>query len=137
MKILLHFEREILAPYTQPGNILSMNMYDDLARPWSISPPVTQFPESKYVKYDWDRDGKLSDGKDFFGGGQKSTLEEIEAGMGTASMVTRWKAANPELVGTDKDIVKVFIEDLRQALGGQEWLDRGSGTAIMLFSTLR
>ncbi|KUJ22537.1 S-adenosyl-L-methionine-dependent methyltransferase [Mollisia scopiformis] len=133
MEILLHFERVTLAPYTQPGNLLSMNMYDDLPRPWTVSPPVKDFPESKYIKHDWDRDGKLSDGKDFFGGGEKSTLKEIEAGMGTASMVTRWRAANPELVGTDKDVVKVFIKDLKEALGGQDWVERGSGTTIMLF----
>lgn len=133
MEVLLRFEREILGPYALPGNILSMNMYDDLPRPWTVSPPVTAFPESKYVKYDWDRDGKLSNGKDFFGGGYKNTLEEIEGGMSTASMVTRWRAANPELVGTDKDVVKLFVKELREAMDGQDWVERGSGTAIMLF----
>ena len=133
MEIFLRFERETLGPYALPGNILSMNMYDDLPRPWTVSPPVKEFPESKYVKYDWDRDGKLSDGVDFFGGAERETLDEIENGMGTASMVTRWRAANPELVGTDKDVVKVFVRELREALGGQDWVKRGSGTSIMLF----
>lgn len=53
--------------------------------------------------------------------------------MGTVSMVTRWRAANPELVGTDKDVVKVFAKELREALGGQDWVVEGSGTTIMLF----
>lgn len=134
MEILLKLERKTLAPYTLPGNILSMNMYDDLPRPWTVSPAVTAFPESEYIKHDWDREGKLSNGKTFFGGARpKETLEKIEGGMATASMITRWRAAHPDLVGTDKDIVKTFIRELREAMGGQTWVERGSGTTIMLF----
>ncbi|KAF8866480.1 S-adenosyl-L-methionine-dependent methyltransferase [Acephala macrosclerotiorum] len=119
-EVFLRLERETLGPYAQPGNILSMNMYDDLPRPWDVSPPITEFPES-------------NNGVDFFGGGETRTLVQIENGMGTVSMVTRWRAANPELVGTDKDVVKVFAKELREALGGQDWVVEGSGTTIMLF----
>lgn len=134
MEILLRLERETLGPYALPGNILSMNMYDDLPRPWTVSPPVKAFPEANYVKHDWDREGKLSNGQTFFGGVRsKETLEEIEGGLSTASMVTRWRAAHPDLVGTDKDVVKVFVKDLKEAMGGQDWVERGSGTTIMLF----
>lgn len=131
--MFLRLERETLGHYAQPGNILSMNMYDDLTRPWNVSPSVTEFPETKYVKYDWDREGKLSNGVDFFGGNEKQTLVQMENGMGTASMVTRWRAANPELAGTDQDVVKVFAKELKEALGGQDWVIQGSGTTVMLF----
>lgn len=107
-------------------------MYDDLPRPWDVSPPVTGFAESSYVKYDWDRDGKLSNGVDFFGGGERKTLARIEDGLGTASMVTRWRAGSPDLAGTEKDAVKVFVDELREALGGQDWVITGSGTTIIL-----
>ena len=134
MEVLLRLERESLAPYALPGNIISMNMYDDLPLPWNISPPVSDFPQSKFVKLDNDREGVLSNGVSFFNNDEKESLDEIENGLGTASMVTRWRAANPELVGTDKDVVKVFTRELREALGGkQDWIVRGSGMAILLF----
>jgi hypothetical protein len=134
MEVLLRLERETLAPYALPGNIISMNMYDDLPLPWNVSPLVSDFPESKFVKLDYDREGVLSNGVSFFNNDEKESLDDIENGLGTASMVTRWRAANPDLVGTDKDVVKVFARELREALGGkQDWVVRGSGTAILLF----
>jgi hypothetical protein len=110
-----------------------MGMYDELPLPWNVSPPVKDFPQSKYVKYDYDREGFLSNGVDFFNGDKVSSLDELEKGLGTASMVTRWRAANPELAGTDNDAVKVFVREVREALGGQDWVLTGSGTAILLF----
>jgi hypothetical protein len=134
MEVLLRLERETLAPYALPGNIISMDMYDDLPLPWNISPPVSDFPQSKFVKLDYDREGVLSNGVSFFNNDEKESLDDIENGLSTASMVTRWRAANPELVGTDKDVVKVFTRELREALGGkQDWIVRGSGMAILLF----
>lgn len=133
METLLRFERETLAPFTAPGNILSMNMYDDLPLPWTIVNPVKAFPESSFVKHTYDRDGILSNGVSFFGGGAVSTLDEIEKGLGTASMVTRWREAHPDLVGTDKDVVKTFVNELRELLPADQGILRGSGTAILLF----
>lgn len=133
MKVLLRFERETLAPYTLPGNLLSMNMYDALPLPWSISPAIPSFPQSQFIRYDYDREGVLSDGKNFFNGTVYTDLEDEKTGLSTASMVTRWRAANPELVGTEKDCVEVFMGELREAMGGQNWILRGNGTAILLF----
>jgi hypothetical protein len=110
-----------------------MEMYDNLLLPWNVKPPVKDFPQLDYIKHDYDREGVLSNGVDFFGGGSFTTLDEETKGLSTASMVTRWGAANPKLVGTDKDVVKVFIQALREVLGGQDWILRGSGTAILLF----
>ena len=69
-----------------------------------------------------------------FGGGSEITLDNLENWMETAGMVTRWKEANPELVGTDKDVMKKFIEELKEVLGAeQEKFSTGSGIAILLF----
>jgi len=140
MRLFLKFERDTLHPYTAPGNILSMNMYDDLPLPWNVTPTVPEFPHSEYLKHDYDREGKLSNGKTFFGReghfgqGSFTTLEDLEKGLGTASMVTRWRAANPELANTDRDAVKVFVHDCSKALGPDVTaIETGSGTAILLF----
>jgi hypothetical protein len=77
----------------------------------------------------------LSNDINFFGGGSFTILDEESKGLSTASLVTRWRAANPELVGIDKDAVKVFIRGLKEVLGGQDWILRGMGTAILLFKT--
>lgn len=133
MKVLLRLEREVLAPYALPGNHLAMNMYDDLPLPWEVSPPVTAFSQAGFVKHEYDREGVLSNGVSFFNGSDILKLANIEKGFGTASMVTRWRAANPELVGTDKDVIAVFARQLKETLGEQDWVENGSGTAILLF----
>jgi hypothetical protein len=133
MEVLFRFERDTLAPYEMPGNRISRDMYDNLPLPWDVSPPVKDFSQLEYVKHDYDREGILSNGVDFFNGGSVETLDETNKGLSTASMVTRWRAANVELVSTDKDAVKSFVRELREALGGQDWILRGSGTAILLF----
>lgn len=57
--------------------------------------------------------------------------------MSTASMVTRWREAHPELVGTDKDCVHVLVEKLKDALVGTEAREEdvrfrtGMGTGIL------
>ncbi|KAL2064849.1 hypothetical protein VTL71DRAFT_3989 [Oculimacula yallundae] len=130
---LLSVEERMLTEHRLHGNDLAMNMYDDLLLPWDVSPPVAAFPQSKYIKHDFDRDGVLSNGISFLNGSQVYSLAEIECGSGTASMVTRWRAANPELVGTDKDVMSVFAREIGNALGGQDWLESGGGTAILLF----
>ncbi|RFU24108.1 hypothetical protein B7463_g12231, partial [Scytalidium lignicola] len=132
-EVMFRFERETLAPYETPGNRLSRDMYDNLILPWNTSPPIAVFPESLLVRHVYDREGVLTNGESFFGGGGKTTLEELEKGLGTASMVTRWREQHPDLVGTEKDVVKQHIQEMRQALGGKEWFVRGSGTAILLF----
>ena len=75
----------------------------------------------------------MSNAVDFFSGGSFTTLDKESKDLSTASIVTRWRATNPELVGTDKDAVKVFIGELKEVLGGQDWILRGMGTAILLF----
>jgi hypothetical protein len=134
MEILLRLERETLAPYELPANRLSRDMYDNLALPWTIPTPVANFSEREFVKHEYDREGVLSNGISFFGGGTESSLDDVEKGLGTASMVTRWREANPDLAGTDKDVVRQFITEMRNALGpGQDTVLQGSGTVILLF----
>lgn len=105
-------------------------MYDDLVLPWQATDPTMTakgnlgevFPESDFVRLEWDRNGTLSDGSDFFLSSNsekkgETTLNDLAGGLGTASMVTRWREANPELVGTDRDCVKEMCAEIRRAMG--------------------
>jgi hypothetical protein len=134
MHVLLELERETLAPYELTPNRLSRDMYDHLPLPWTIAQPVEAFSASEFVRREWDRDGVLSNGETFFGGVQLTPVDVFQKMLGTASMVTRWREAHPELVGTDQDVVTAFGARLREALGpGVEALDMGAGTVILMF----
>jgi trans-aconitate 3-methyltransferase len=134
METMLGFEREVLAPHELPPNRLSRDMYDNLPLPWTISNPVTAFPRERYVRLEWDREGVLSNGETFFGSSEEAPIDDLLKGLGTASMVTRWREANPELAGTEKDALTLYGARLREALGsGQTTLSTGSGTVILLF----
>ena len=138
-EIQLRLERETLAPYTTPGNLLSMNMYDDLQLPWDLPNAVTAFPKSAFVRHEYDRGGVLSNGVSFFGGGFEATLDQMEKALGTTSQVTRWREAHPDLVGTDKDVAKVYVNELREALPADQHQQKvlyGCGTVILLFKNV-
>ena len=132
-RILFHLEREVLAPFELVPNRLSRDMYDNLPLPWNVTPSVTAFSPSDFVRYEWDRNGILSNGNAFFGQSEEGSLDDLESGLSTASMVTRWRDANPELAGTEKDCLRETTKALRKALDGQETFIQGSGTVLLLF----
>ena len=74
----------------------------------------------------------LSDGEEFFGSGEAVTTDELERQLGTASMVTRWRAAHPELTGTERDCVRECMDRIRGVVG-EERFRVGGGTALLLF----
>lgn len=130
-----HLETDILGPYQMPGNRMTREMYDTLPLPWQVDPPVPEFPESGFTRREWDRDGVLTDGVDFFGGTEELSLAELEKGLGTASMVTRWRDAHPDIANTDRDCVVKTIRRIRELVGpdaGDKIKGHGS-TVILLF----
>lgn len=74
----------------------------------------------------------LSNGQHFFLGDEQITLGRLQEQLGTASMVTRWREANPELVGTEGDVVVKILEQVRGLLEGEE-LIVGRSCHLLLF----
>lgn len=134
-KALFHLEEDVLKPYELPPNRLSRDLYDNLPLPWTVDPLVSAFPRADFVRIEWDRDGILTNEKDFLAGDKETTLQGLEKSLGTASMVTRWREANPDLANTDKDCVKVAMRQVREALGihADNKLKMGSSTTLLLF----
>ncbi|KAL1983787.1 hypothetical protein VTN96DRAFT_9873 [Rasamsonia emersonii] len=130
-----HLEKDFLEPYMLPPNRLTRDMYDHLPLPWNVDPPVPAFPESEFVRHEWNRDGVLTDGEDFFCGSREVSLEVLERVLGTGSMVTRWRDAHPELAHTDEDCVVKTIRRVREALGPEsgDKIRAGVATVILLF----
>jgi trans-aconitate 3-methyltransferase len=137
-KSLFRLEREVLAPYELPPNRLSRDMYDNLILPWDIENTLASaFPESDFVRQEWDRDGILSNGKEFFldgedGSESETPLDSLEASLGTASMVTRWREAHPDLAGTEKDCVKEMTAEIRKAIGEDNPKFKVHSSAVLL-----
>jgi hypothetical protein len=121
-----------ILPYIEPGNLIAHNMYDNLELPWAADPAQTAFPRDRFQRFDWDRDGVLSDGKDFFGGTWEFPLKAYEQSLGTVSSVTRWREAHPELVGTDRDCVAEVVGQMRQVLGEGQ-MRGGCATVLLMF----
>ncbi|RAL08295.1 putative S-adenosylmethionine-dependent methyltransferase [Aspergillus homomorphus CBS 101889] len=135
-RALFHLEDVVLAPFALPENRLSRNLYDNPPLPWSVIPPVEGFSESQFTRLAWNRDGAVADGEDFLVG-KPQTLEELERSLGSASMVTRWREANPDLAETDKDCVKIAMDEVGKALedGGcdaSQILRTGAAVALLL-----
>ena len=108
-------------------------------RPWDVEAGPGEagddlgFPREELVRREWNVDGEVGVGERFFRGHEVVSLERFAEGCGTASMVTRWRQAHPELVGTDADVVRATVRELRQALGGREWFGGGTAMALLLF----
>lgn len=116
-------------------------MYTDLSMPWSARPPIDAFPQSLFIRYEWNRNGKLEPGsQDFFGGSATLTLEKLAGSLGTASMVTRWRQHHPTLSNTDDDCVTMTMKAVAKAMGAQSQdlgateIKVGSATTLLLFT---
>ena len=132
-KVLFELEYDILGPYELEGNRISQGMYDKLKLPWQVDPAVKGFDQTDFKRMEWNRDGKVEEGKDFLIG-HKESIEEFERGMSTASMVTRWREANPRLVGTEQDCVRQIGRKLKEITGesfGE--VTFGHGVVLLLF----
>lgn len=138
-EILFNLERGMLAPFELPGNRVSRDGYVDLQLPWDIIPAARAFDRKSFVRHDWNLNGEVRPDEPFFNataedgkGFEEESLEDLEKGLDTASMITRWREANKHMVGTDEDCVKKTISDLRKVMGDQK-LRTGNSTSLLLF----
>ncbi|KAH8895858.1 S-adenosyl-L-methionine-dependent methyltransferase [Thozetella sp. PMI_491] len=139
-RILSHLEDVTLAPHVLEPNRASRSLYASLPLPWHCG--VSEFDKASFLRREWDVDGVLSDGDDFFGASHEQTLAELGNALGTASMVTRWRAANPDLAGTDQDCIKETFVHLRNALGTKDGDDdqvklrTGAASVVLMIKKL-
>lgn len=103
-------ETEYLRPYFEPGNLLTRDRYASLPLPWTLDPPVAGFDQSDFFKQDWDI------AENFLAINPDVPLDMFEKMIGTMSPVTRWREANPDAVGTEKDVVRVYRRAIERHL---------------------
>lgn len=125
-----HYERHMM-PYYEHGNVVSRDRYVDLSLPWTLARPVPEFDESCFSRKEWDV------GEEFFVGEQDVDLDTFEKVMSTASFVTRWREAHPELAGTERDALKTLRKEIERLLheagveSGKETI-RGTVQGVLL-----
>jgi SAM-dependent methyltransferase len=113
-KAIDEHEENYLKPYFEPGNLLTRNLYRELPLPWTLEKVEEAFDEKTFFRKEWDGTEEGEDG--YFLGQQKVTLEMLEKGLGTTSPITRWRQAHPETEGTEKDVVKIIVAEIRRLL---------------------
>jgi trans-aconitate 3-methyltransferase len=137
--VLDRLEHERLAPHKTRGNEIGKSLYRELGMPWDVGlvpgggGEDLGFPREEFVRREWNANGKVEVGEKFFRGEAVVSLEQFAEECGTASMVTRWREAHPDLVGTDEDVISVTVRELREALAGREWFERGTDTGLLMF----
>lgn len=107
-------EEESLAPFFGAGNQLTRNLYSTIGLPWTVTPAVAGFDEAAFYRKEWGVEGN----EDSFFENRKMVLDmdTMEKMLGTASPVTRWREANPELAGTEDDVIRRMRREVERLL---------------------
>ncbi|OCT53921.1 methyltransferase [Cladophialophora carrionii] len=86
---------------------------------------LRSFDKATFRRVDWDP------ATPFFVGETEGDLDTFESMLGTGSAETRWRQAHPELVGTERDVVRMLrreIERLLHEAGVEKGRERVKGT---------
>lgn len=100
-----------LQPYYERGNWMTRTRYVDLPLPWTITEPVRDFDENTFFRKDW-----TPEDEPFFVGLPEADMDMFEKTMTTNSAYTRWAQANPDIVGTDKDGLRILRKEIERLL---------------------
>lgn len=115
-------ETERVAEFMLPANWMVRGLYADLPLPWTLDGegggPVDDFDRGSFVRREWGTDAPGAGAADeFYAMKQElATLGMLEKVLGTASPVTRWRAANPDKVDTEKDVLRIVMREIEHAV---------------------
>lgn len=129
-------ERELL-PHATASHHLYRDRYRSLPLPWTGTPPAAPgFARHEFQRREWD----LGHDKHFLNGGDRPVpLERFMGRLGTVSLVARWREANPEMAGTEKDVLNVMRAEMEAVLRshgvkeGEEMVRMAIDGTLLLF----
>ncbi|KAI2463030.1 S-adenosyl-L-methionine-dependent methyltransferase [Annulohypoxylon bovei var. microspora] len=110
------FWLEQLGPYMERGNILAKDLYVGLPLPWTLDPPVSEFDQSTFVREEWLKDRSDEEPDPIGLGPQTVNMDHFEKRFETASLVTRWREAHPDDVGTEREVVRLIRREIERLL---------------------
>ncbi|KAF1810198.1 S-adenosyl-L-methionine-dependent methyltransferase [Eremomyces bilateralis CBS 781.70] len=131
---------EHLEPYMLRGNWLVQDLYADLPLPWGVEPAVAGFHEESFLRQEWGTgaEGALPRDEFFAIGAPEVDMHTLEAVLGTASPVARWREANKDKVDTERDVVRKMRREVERLLHeggiekGKEFI-KGGSSGVLLF----
>ncbi len=145
------FEEETIAPYELPGNRLTRELYINLGTPWqclnrvadeqpALEGLLNKFDAEKFIRLEFNKDGDVPTGESFFAGRKRTNFQTMKAELGTASPITRWRAANKEKLekGEIEDITEAMVRHAKQILEevpegkGRDWVEVGSALVVLV-----
>lgn len=128
---------ELLRDYMVLGNRLARDLYVDLSLPWTLATPVPEFDEATFLRKEWNTGVESEPEDQFFADQQPVDLDTMEKTLGTTSPITRWRAAHPDAVGTERDVVRMIRREFERLLHeagvekGKE-IVKGDATGVLL-----
>lgn len=151
--LLDDFESVVLAPFATEGNILGKELYAKLPLPWDCmgdgnaggdaDPKMKSllglFDEQKFIRREFNRDGKLAPGEQFVKG-WRADFNTIRQSIGTTSPVQRWREAYAEQVknGEVEDLVDKLVRQVKELFDeveegkGRTWVDCGTSVGVLV-----
>ncbi|KAF4335784.1 trans-aconitate 3-methyltransferase [Fusarium beomiforme] len=110
-----------LAPYSTAGTQLARSGYVDLPMPWNDPSTSALYDhEASTRRVLTAEDGFIPDLRTRDEGrvdeSPEKQLQRVEKLVGTFGSVNRWQKENPELVGTEKDHVRILIRRVREVM---------------------
>jgi len=83
-----------------------------LKMPWDVASNNEAFDQKDTLRKVWNEGGRPEHDGSFFAGVVAGPLNIVEMGFGTASAVTRWREAHPDLANTEKDCVRAAFAQI-------------------------
>ncbi|KAI1064957.1 hypothetical protein LB507_001243 [Fusarium sp. FIESC RH6] len=140
------FSENVLAPYTADGTKLTHDGYINLPMPWDDLDTAALYDKKSSARHELKgNEGYLPKTYTRFteAGGfpldkQLMMFEKLVHSFGA---VNRWQEANPELVGTESDIVKMLLQKVRDAAeengGSLDWSAMADRLAVAVILVKR
>ncbi|RGP74465.1 trans-aconitate 3-methyltransferase [Fusarium longipes] len=118
--IIDDFRENVLGPYNSAGTQLTEDGYVDLIMPWDDSTTALLYDRQSSSRHELSvKDGYFPSTYLLHTEAHDIPLDEklhkFEKLINSFGSVNRWQEANPELVGTEDDIVKVLMRKIRKA----------------------
>jgi hypothetical protein len=118
--IIDDFRDNVLAPYNSPGTQLTHDGYVNLIMPWDDPATASLYDRQSSSRHELRaKDGYLPKthmtDTNIGDVSLDEKLRRFEKLVNSFGTVNRWQEANPKLVGTKDDIVKVLMRKMREA----------------------
>lgn len=147
---------QILAPFETPGNRASRELYANLSTPWSVDgselddsdrADIAHFDQTLSERIEYNVHGRrepsliTEENPKGYLRAFRAPLEILRQNIGTASQVTRWRAAYKEALGKGEveDVVDVVINKVRGAMmegpngRDRDWIDIVTPMVLLMY----